>query len=165
MRNKIFKISTLILTLSLTLVAVFALTACNGNDATYTYSKVEMSAEGDAASEMQVMLDVINPRLQASYNTLYKDSTITVNNKKLVWKIADETSIMQVKKSGEKYNLSGEATDKIIEAFTTLLGSGSGMTCKMHGIETEEGFNIIMTFTMPEAGDNNSFLITLFFVK
>ncbi|MDE6505359.1 MAG: hypothetical protein K2L42_05765 [Clostridia bacterium] len=135
MKKQIAKISTLLCMLALVLAVILSLCACESG-VTYTYSKanVEMGAGIGGTGSMS-----------AVYDAMYKDSTITVTDSKIVWKISDMESVMSVSKEGEKYMLSGEYVEQMKKTLSQ--GFANVSSYEFYGIETENGFDIVMSMT------------------
>lgn len=122
--KKSTKIITIFVMLALVLAVTFALASC-GEDKTYTYS----GAESD--SDYLVSVSTL-------YDSMYKGSKITVNDKRIIWKIADAKETLSVKRDGEKYLLGGEYLKQMNESL-------GGLETEMYGIETKDGFDLIIS--------------------
>lgn len=157
--KKVAKISTLICTLALVLVVMFALSAC-GAGTTYKYSSVSIDMGGYGS----------NDSLTSVYDTMMKDSTITVSDKEILWTISDAKNTMTVTKDGDKYVLGGEYTEQMKTAFSSMGGAGTVSNYEMYGKDTEGGFDIVMSMTVTisvpgTSPISNSTNITFHFVK
>ena len=154
MKKRIAKISALVCIMALVLTVIFAMTACGESGTKYTYSDTNVD------------------NLKTMYDAMYKNSSITVSESKIVWKISDVESTMTVKKDGDKYVLSGEYVDQMKTALSAGVGgiSGAGLSVSfdMYGMETENGFDIVMktSSTSSVAGSfSMSTVLTISFIK
>ncbi len=166
MKKRIAKISALVCIMALVLTVIFAMTACGESGTKYTYSDTNVEMTGDLGGEGG------NDNLKTMYDAMYKNSSITVSESKIVWKISDVESTMTVKKDGDKYVLSGEYVDQMKTALSAGVGgiSGAGLSVSfdMYGMETENGFDIVMktSSTSSVAGSfSMSTVLTISFIK
>lgn len=140
MKKRIAKLSALICIIALVLTAMLALAACGNAGTNYNYSGTNAEIINGNTSSPDASMKTL-------YDTMYKDSTITVSDSKIVWKISDVESAMTVKKDGDKYILSGEYVEQMKTALSAGFsagGVGVSVSFDMYGIETETGFDIIM---------------------
>lgn len=165
MKKRIAKIVTLICTLTLAMVCVLALVACGGT--TYTYSGTDVKMTGDNMGGMDM-----SGTMSTMYDNLFKGSTITVSDSKVVWKLSDQESSMEVKKDGDKYVLSGDYVDQLEQGISAgLSGSGVAVTYdfEMYGTETDAGFDIVIATSSTSSITGTSITvgatITVSFVK
>lgn len=119
--KKIAKSIALICAIMTVASVAFAFTAC-GAEVTYTYAGCEFDYGSTA------------------FDTMYKGSTITVSDSKIVWKILDTSEEFTVKRDGEKYICSGEFVDRMAQASSA---PAAGVTFEFYGIKTEDGFDLV----------------------
>ncbi len=120
--KKIAKSIALICAITTVAAVAFAFTAC-GAEVTYTYAGCEFNY---GSTEI--------------FDTMYKGSTITVSDSKIVWKISDISEVLTVKKDGEKYICSGEYVDRMAQASGA---TAAGVPFEFYGIKTEDGFDLV----------------------
>ena len=156
MKKRIAKISALVCIMALVLTVIFAMTACGESGTKYTYSDTNVEMTGDLGGEGG------NDNLKTMYDAMYK----------IVWKISDVESTMTVKKDGDKYVLSGEYVDQMKTALSAGVGgiSGAGLSVSfdMYGMETENGFDIVMKTSSTSSGAGSfsmSTVLTISFIK
>lgn len=134
------KILAVICAIALVLILTLALAAC-GTGTEYKYSGTECDNE--------MMADTI----VSLYDGLYEGSTIRVSDKKIVWKVEDIDQVLTVvKRDGEKYDLNGDYLEK--------LGDTLDAGVEYYGLETEDGFDIVLTVSM-----GITFNVTIHFSK
>ena len=149
MKKRTAKLVALICTMALALTCIFALVACGGDGGkstgkgtkyTFTETNVEMTMNGEAMDSSSTA------GTKNMYDTMYKDSTITVSDSKIVWKMSDQESTMSVKKDGEKYKLSGDYVENIKKGLSAMNTPGADVTYDfdMYGLKTEGGFQIVI---------------------
>lgn len=147
--KKTAKLFALICTLALVITVMFALSACGGNGEvkTYKFSKAESATSGNHSST----------DMSSLYDVMYKDSTITVSDKEVAWSVKDTLNIMSVTRDGDKYLLSGDYVEEMKKLFSSM----GNLTYEVYGVETEEGFDIIMQMTMTMTIPNTEPVITV----
>ena len=152
MKKKLAKLITLFCTCALALTVALSVAACAGAGKTYRYQGCSFKSDPDVG---------MGDSMTAVYDTMYKDSTITVTDSEIVWKMQDQESKMTVQKDGDKYKLSGEAVDQVLSGFS---GLGIDSTAEMYGQTTDAGFDLVITVTVSMSGVTVTETVTLNFV-
>lgn len=148
MKKKLAKLITLFCTCALALTVALSVAACAGAGTTYRY-------QGCKA-------DPANSTITRMYDTMYQDSTITVTDTALVWKMQGEESKVTVQKDGDRYNLSGESVNQTLEGLKQSWGTDA--SAEMYGQKTEAGFDLVIVLTVNVSGSTVTQTVTLNFV-
>ena len=158
MKKGVLRMLALACVLALGLACATMLTACGDDDKTapgekFTYSKTTIESDDD------LELGDMMAGLTASYDTLYKDSTLEVTDSKVIWTMKDQKAEMTYTKDGDKMILAGDFADTMKEAFKNMNVGMANMSIElsMYGLKTDAGFEIVVdekittTVTVPSA--------------
>lgn len=142
MKKTLHKFLVPLFVLSLMLLALLGFTACDETTdaARYNFSEIKAESSDGMSSEM---LNLMVPSLSA----IYKDSYLSVSDKKIVMTMKEQSGEMTYSKEGDKYVLAGDFAKTFSDSLKGALGSIGGgnvnASFEMYGIETETGFEIV----------------------